>query len=115
MLGSYSSIAGYRLLPDLTCRTDLPTIQVSFDGRDISRDHSRPGSGHAVEKQFSTIAGIDLMTSRTPRGIPASRSYSTSAGIIDAAAQDVQSATVRSASCQRSNYTSQGGKVIHFW
>jgi HAE1 family hydrophobic/amphiphilic exporter-1 len=89
----FFGISSYRRLPvsDLPS-VDFPTISVSANLPGASPETMAAAVATPLEKQFSTIAGIDNMTSQSSLG---------SAGItiqfsldrdIDAAAQDVQAA-----------------------
>ena len=90
-------ILAYRQLPvsDLPS-VDYPTIQVSASVPGANPDTMASAVATVLEKQFSTIAGIDTMTSVSMLG----RSQITLQFVlnrnIDAAAQDVQAAIARS-------------------
>src|SRR5262245_10089611 len=62
-------IVGYRLLPvsDLPS-VDYPTIQVSANLPGASPETMASAVATPLEKQFSTIAGIDAMTSSSAMG-----------------------------------------------
>jgi hydrophobic/amphiphilic exporter-1 (mainly G- bacteria), HAE1 family len=88
-----AGILGYRLLPvsDLPV-VDFPTISVSASLPGASPETMASAVATPLEKQFSTIAGIDNMTSTSSIGgtnITIQFSLDRS---IDAAAQDVQAA-----------------------
>ena len=92
-------IMGYRLLPvsDLP-NVDFPTIQVSATLPGASPETMASAVATPLEKQFSTIAGLDSMTSVERAGRqPASPCSSTLDRNIDAAAQDVQSMIAKAA------------------
>ncbi len=84
---------GYRLLPvsDLP-NVDFPTIQVSAKLPGASPETMASSVATPLEKQFSTIAGIDNMTSSSQQGAMRITLQFALDRNIDAAAQDVQSA-----------------------
>ncbi|MFI5338981.1 MAG: efflux RND transporter permease subunit [Candidatus Methylomirabilales bacterium] len=86
---------GYRVLPvsDLP-NVDFPTIQVSAKLPGASPETMASSVATPLEKQFSTIAGIDNMTSSSVQGAVAITLQFALERNIDAAAQDVQSAIV---------------------
>jgi HAE1 family hydrophobic/amphiphilic exporter-1 len=86
-------IMAYRLLPvsDLP-NIDFPTIQVTASLPGASPDTMASAVATPLEKQFSTIAGIDSMTSTSALGITQITIQFTLERNIDAAAQDVQAA-----------------------
>jgi HAE1 family hydrophobic/amphiphilic exporter-1 len=86
-------IIAYRALPVSELPSvDFPTISVTASpARRLAGDHGRLG-GDAAGGQFSTISGLDNMTSTSARG---TSTITLQFGLdrdIDAAAQDVQSA-----------------------
>jgi HAE1 family hydrophobic/amphiphilic exporter-1 len=86
-------LMGYRLLPvsDLP-NVDFPTISVSAGLPGASPETMAAAVATPLEKQFSTIAGLDQMTSSSTQGgtnITLQFSLDRS---VDAAAQDVQAA-----------------------
>jgi HAE1 family hydrophobic/amphiphilic exporter-1 len=86
-------LMAYRLLPvsDLP-NVDYPTIQVSAGLAGASPETMASAVATPLEKQFSTIAGIDAMTSSSSQGgTNITLTFSLSRD-IDAAAQDVQAA-----------------------
>ena len=95
----FAGIAGYRLLPvsDLP-NVDFPTILVSASVPGASPETMASAVATPLEKQFSTIAGIDSMTSTNAQGSTQITIQFNLSRSIDAAAQDVQSAI---ASAQR--------------
>ena len=95
----FLGIAGYRLLPvsDLP-NVDFPTIQVSANVPGASPETMASAVATPLEKQFSTIAGIDSMSSVNTQGATRITIQFTLSRNIDAAAQDVQAAI---ASAQR--------------
>ncbi len=86
-------LAGYRALPvsDLP-NVDFPTIQVSAALPGASPETMATSVATPLERQFSTIAGIDSMTSSSGIGSTAITIQFTLDRSIDAAAQDVQNA-----------------------
>ena len=86
-------IMAYRLLPvsDLP-NIDFPTIQVTASLPGASPDTMASAIATPLEKQFSTIAGIDSMTSTSALGTTQITMQFTLDRNIDAAAQDVQAA-----------------------
>jgi HAE1 family hydrophobic/amphiphilic exporter-1 len=86
-------ITGYRLLPvnDLP-NVDFPTIQVGADLPGASPETMASAVATPLEKQFSTIAGIDSMTSTSTLGHTSITLQFNLSRNLDAAAQDVQAA-----------------------
>ncbi len=86
-------ISGYRLLPvsDLP-NVDFPTLQVSASLPGASPETMASAVATPLEKQFSTIAGIDSMTSSSSLGNTSITLQFDLSRDLDAAAQDVQSA-----------------------
>ncbi|HSM87780.1 MAG TPA: efflux RND transporter permease subunit [Candidatus Limnocylindrales bacterium] len=84
-------IFAYRLLPvsDLP-NVDFPTINVSAVLPGASPDTMASAVALPLEKQFSTIAGVDSMTSSSALGSTSITLQFTLDRNIDAAAQDVQ-------------------------
>ncbi len=89
----FVGIAGYRLLPvsDLP-NVDFPTIVVNANVPGASPDTMASAVATPLEKQFSTIAGIDTMTSVNAQGLTQITITFDLSRNIDAAAQDVNSA-----------------------
>ena len=89
----FVGIAGYRLLPvsDLP-NVDFPTILVSANVPGASPETMASAVATPLEKQFSTIAGIDSMTSSNGQGVTQITIQFNLSRSIDAAAQDVQAA-----------------------
>ncbi len=85
-------IAGYRLLPvsDLP-NVDYPTIQVSAGLPGANPDTMAAAVAMPLEKQFSTIAGLEQMTSTSSLGSTRISLTFALDRTIDAAAQDVNS------------------------
>ncbi len=88
----------YRFLPvsDLP-NVDYPTIQVTANLPGASPETMASSVATPLEKQFSTIAGIDSMTSVSALGISQITIQFVLERSIDAAAQDVQSAIAKAA------------------
>jgi HAE1 family hydrophobic/amphiphilic exporter-1 len=86
-------ITGYRLLPvnDLP-NVDFPTLSVSASLPGASPETMASAVALPLEKQFSTIAGIDSMTSTSVLGNTSITLQFSLDRDLDAAAQDVQSA-----------------------
>jgi len=89
-------IAGYRLLPvsDLP-NVDYPTISVNASLPGASPETMASAVATPLEKQFTTIAGIDAMTSSSAQGTTSITLQFTLDRQIDAAAQDVQAAIAK--------------------
>ena len=91
-------IISYRLLPvNALPNVDFPTIQVSAQLPGASADTMASAVATPLEKQFSTIAGIDSMTSTSTDGQASITLQFSLERNIDAAAQDVQSAIAAAA------------------
>jgi HAE1 family hydrophobic/amphiphilic exporter-1 len=88
----------YRMLPvsDLP-NVDFPTIQVSASYPGANADTMASAVATPLEKEFSTISGIDSMNSTSSQGSTRIIIQFTLSRNIDAAAQDVQAAIARSA------------------
>ncbi len=86
-------IVAYRALPvsDLP-NVDFPTVQVTANLPGASPDTMAAAVATPLEKQFSTIAALDSMTSVSANGISQITLQFSLERNIDAAAQDVQSA-----------------------
>jgi hydrophobic/amphiphilic exporter-1 (mainly G- bacteria), HAE1 family len=86
-------VMGYRLLPvsDLP-NVDFPTISVFANLPGASPETMAASVATPLEKQFSTIAGLDAMTSSSTQGGTSITLQFDLSRDIDAAAQDVQSA-----------------------
>ena len=86
-------IIGYTLLPvsDLPS-VDYPTIQVSVNLPGASPETMASSVATPLEKQFSTIAGVDSMSSISAQGVSQITIQFSLDRNIDAAAQDVQAA-----------------------
>jgi HAE1 family hydrophobic/amphiphilic exporter-1 len=91
-------IVGYRSLPvsDLP-NVDYPTIQVTASLPGANPDTMASAVATPLEREFSTIAGIDSMTSTNGNGVTQITLQFTLSRSIDAAAQDVQSAIAKAA------------------
>ena len=86
----------YRLLPvsDLP-NVDFPTIQVQAQLPGASPETMASAVATPLEKQFTTIAGIDSMTSTSALGLSNITIQFTLSRNIDAAGQDVQAAIAK--------------------
>ena len=93
-----SGILGYRLLPvsDLP-NVDFPTIQVTAGLPGASPETMASTVATPLEKQFSTIQGLDSMTSTNQLGMTQITLQFALSRNLDAAAQDVQEAIAFSA------------------
>jgi HAE1 family hydrophobic/amphiphilic exporter-1 len=91
-------LMGYRLLPvsDLP-NVDFPTIQVSAALPGASPETMASAVATPLEKQFTTIAGVDSMTSTSALGQSQITIQFALERNIDAAAQDVQAAITKAA------------------
>ena len=91
-------IVAYRALPvsDLP-NVDFPTIQVSAGLPGASPDTMASAVAMPLEKQFSTIAGVDQMTSTNTLGSTSITLQFSLDRNIDAAAQDVQAMIAKAA------------------
>src|SRR5512140_3974721 len=91
-------VAGYRALPvsDLP-NVDFPTIQVSAGLPGASPETMASAVAMPLEKQFSTIAGVDQMTSTNTLGSTSITLQFSLDRNIDAAAQDVQAMIAKAA------------------
>ena len=91
-------IIGYKLLPvnDLP-NVDFPTILVSAGLPGASPETMASAVAIPLERQFSTIAGIDSMSSTNAQGIAQITLQFTLDRDIDAAAQDVQAMIAKAA------------------
>jgi len=85
-------IMGYRLLPvsDLP-NVDFPTIQVAASLPGASPETMASAVATPLEKQFTTIAGLDNMSSSSSQGSTQITLQFNLSRNLDAAAQDVQS------------------------
>ena len=94
-----AGVGGYRLLPvsDLP-NVDFPTLAVSASLPGASPETMAAAVATPLEKQFSTIAGLDSMTSTNALGISQITLQFALSRDIDAAAQDVQAAIAKAAS-----------------
>ena len=91
-------IFAYRILPvnDLP-NIDFPSIQVTANLPGASPDTMASAVATPLERQFSTIAGLDSMTSTNGQGVSIITLKFVLERNIDAAAQDVQAAISKSA------------------
>src|SRR6476660_6577650 len=86
-------LIGYRALPvsDLP-NVDFPTIQVSASLPGANPETMASAVATPLERQFSTIAGLDTMTSASALGSTNITLQFVLSRDLDAAAQDVQAA-----------------------
>jgi HAE1 family hydrophobic/amphiphilic exporter-1 len=91
-------IMGYRLLPvsDLP-NVDFPTILVTVSLPGATPDTMASSVAMPLEKQFSTIAGVDSMTSSSAQGLTQITLQFNLSRNLDAAAQDVQAMIAKAA------------------
>ena len=91
-------VMAYRQLPvsDLP-NVDFPTIQVSASLPGASPETMAASVATPLERQFSTIAGLDTMTSASGLGSTNITLQFTLSRDLDAAAQDVQAAIAAAA------------------
>ena len=91
-------IMGYRQLPvsDLP-NVDFPTLLVSASLPGATPDTMASSVAQPLERQFSTIAGLDSMTSNSSQGSTQITLQFNLSRNIDAAAQDVQSMIAKAA------------------
>ena len=89
----FFGISAYRRLPvsDLPS-VDFPTISVSANLPGASPETMAAAVATPLEKQFTTIAGVDNMTSQSSLGSASITIQFSLDRNIDAAAQDVQAA-----------------------
>lgn len=89
-------IMGYRSLPVSELpNVDFPTIQVSASLPGSSPETMASSVATPLEKEFSTIAGLDSMTSTSALGSTRITLQFSMERSIDAAAQDVQTAIAK--------------------
>ncbi|TAN38844.1 MAG: efflux RND transporter permease subunit [Verrucomicrobia bacterium] len=93
-----AGILAYKQLPvsDLPA-VDFPTIQVTANLPGASPETMASAVATVLERQFSTIAGIDSMNSASILGVSQITIQFSLSRDIDSAAQDVQSAIARAA------------------
>src|SRR5215471_575981 len=91
-------LMAYRFLPvsDLP-NVDFPTIQITASLPGASPDTMASAVATPLEKQFSTIAGVDSMTSTSAQGVTQITIQFSLDRNIDAAGQDVQAAIAAAA------------------
>jgi HAE1 family hydrophobic/amphiphilic exporter-1 len=91
-------IMGYRQLPvsDLP-NVDFPTLLVSASLPGATADTMASSVAQPMERQFSTIAGLDSMTSNSSQGTTQITLQFNLSRNIDAAAQDVQAMIAKAA------------------
>src|SRR5438445_12323004 len=89
---------GYRALPVTDLPTvDFPTILVSASLPGASPETMASSVATPLERQFTTIAGLDSMTSANAQGASAITLQFNLSRQLDAAAQDVQAAIAAAA------------------
>ena len=89
-------IAGYRLLPVSELpNVDFPTIQVTSRLPGGSPETMASSVSTPLEREFSTIAGLDSMTSLSGLGVSQITLQFAMERNLDGAAQDVQTAIAR--------------------
>src|SRR5712692_2596414 len=91
-------VMGYRLMPvsDLP-NVDFPTLLVSAPLPGANPDTMASSVATPLERQFSTIAGLDSMTSNNSLGSTQITLQFNLSRDLDAAAQDVQAAITQAA------------------
>src|SRR3954466_10058865 len=91
-------IVAYKGLPvsDLP-NVDFPTIQVSAALPGASPETMASSVATPLERQFTTIAGLDSMTSQNAQGVTSITLQFNLSRSLDAAAQDVQAAIAAAA------------------
>src|SRR6266480_971653 len=91
-------LIGYRTLPvsDLPS-VDYPTISVNASLPGANPETMASSVATPLERQFSTIAGVDSMSSVSAQGLTQITIQFSLARDIDAAAQDVQAAIAKAA------------------
>ena len=86
-------VAGYRALPVSDLPTvDFPTLQVNASLPGAPPDTMAASVATPLERQFSTVSGLDNMTSTSSRGFTSITLQFSLERDLDGAAQDVQSA-----------------------
>jgi HAE1 family hydrophobic/amphiphilic exporter-1 len=91
-------LAAYRLLPVSTLpNVDFPTVQVTAELPGASPETMATAVATPLERAFSTIAGIDEMTSMSGQGVTRITIQFALGRNIDAAAQDVNTAIASAA------------------
>lgn len=94
----FFGIIGYRELPVSNLpNVDFPTILVTTNLPGASPDTMASAVATPLERQFSTIAGLDSMTSTNALGVSQITLQFSLSRDMDAAAQDVQAAIARAA------------------
>lgn len=89
-------LAGYKLLPVSELpNVDFPTIQVTARLPGASPETMASSIATPLEREFTTIAGLDSMTSSSGLGVTQITLQFTMQRDIDGAAQDVQTAIAR--------------------
>jgi|AGTN01.3.fsa_nt_gi Cation/multidrug efflux pump len=92
----FAGIAGWRQLPVAALpNVDFPTISVSAELAGASPETMASSVAAPLEREFSTIAGVDSITSTSGQGRTSITVTFVLDRDIDAAAQDVQAAIAR--------------------
>jgi len=87
---------GYRLLPVSELpNVDFPTLEVRADLPGASPENMASSVATPLEREFSTIAGVDSMTSTSALGVARITLKFALDRDLDAAAQDVQTAIAK--------------------
>jgi len=93
-------LMGYSALPVSELpNVDFPTIQVTANLPGSSPETMASSVATPLEKEFSTIAGLDSMTSTSAQGVTQITLQFSMERSIDAAAQDVQTAIAKPSVC----------------
>src|SRR5437660_12219362 len=93
----FGGVAYTRLPVSDLPNVDFPTIQVNANLPGASPDTMASAVAMPLEKQFSTIAGVDSMTSSSSQGSTQVTLQFSLNRSIDAAAQDVQAMIAKAA------------------
>src|SRR5579884_3713673 len=89
-------IVGYRALPVAALPSvDYPTVQVNANLPGASPETMASSVATPLEREFSTIAGIESMSSSNSQGNTSINVQFALSRNIDAAAQDVQAAITK--------------------
>lgn len=92
----FGGIVGWRQLPVASLpNVDFPTISVSASLSGASPDTMASSVAAPLEREFSTIAGLETITSTSGQGSTSITLQFVLDRDIDAAAQDVQAAITR--------------------
>jgi HAE1 family hydrophobic/amphiphilic exporter-1 len=92
----FGGLVGWRELPVAALpNVDFPTISVSASLPGASPETMASSVAAPLEREFSTISGVDTITSASGQGTTSITLQFTLSRAIDAAAQDVQAAITR--------------------